>query len=69
MQVSTADALKEIEKDMGLYKGVRLHQVLEAVYNQGRKDGALKVFEGVDTMKRQIPHRPPGRPRIRRTTR
>lgn len=65
----TADALKEIEKDMGLYHGVRLHQVLEAVYKQGKKDGALDAFEeldkGLTAVKRAIPHRRPGRPRKR----
>jgi len=62
----TADALAEIERDMGLYKGVRLHQVLEAVYNQGRKDGANEVFENIEAVRRQIPHRRPGQPRTQR---
>jgi hypothetical protein len=66
----TADALAEVERDMGLYHGVRLHQVLEAVYNQGHKDGAREAFEELDkslgVAKRLIPHRPPGRPRTRR---
>ena len=66
----TADALTEIETDMSMYHGVRLHQVLEAVYKQGHKDGARDAFEEVDkslgAVKKLIPHRRPGRPRTRR---
>jgi hypothetical protein len=58
-----ADALKEITHDATLYEGVRLMQVLEAVYNQGKKDGARTVFDELDRAKRQIPHKNPGRPR------
>lgn len=64
-----ADALKEIEKDMGLYKGVRLHQVLEAVYNQGKKDGAADIVDAFEAVKKSIPHKRPGRPKGSRTTR
>lgn len=64
-----ADALGEIKGDMSLYHGVRLLQVLEAVYSQGQKDGAREVFEKLDTSveraKKEIPHRPVGRPRKR----
>lgn len=62
-----AEALREVSEDLNLYKGVRLSQVLEAVYNQGKKDGARSAFtavtEGMDEARRLIPHRPPGRPR------
>src|SRR4051812_16057511 len=65
-----ADALREISANSTLYEGVRLTQVMEAVYEQGRKDGARMAFEqmdrGVEEAKRQVPHRPPGRPRKRR---
>jgi sulfate adenylyltransferase subunit 1 (EFTu-like GTPase family) len=65
-----ADALKEIQNDMTLYEGVRLLQVLEAVYEQGHKDGARTAFEeldkGLSTIKRLVPHQRPGRPRKRR---
>jgi hypothetical protein len=64
-----ADALKEIEKDMAVFHGVKLHQVLEAVYVQGKKDGAAETFglidRGVADAKKVIPHRRPGRPRKR----
>jgi hypothetical protein len=65
----TADALNEIEKDMALYHGVKLHQVLEAVYRQGVKDGRAEVFanidKGVADAKKVLPFRRPGRPRRR----
>lgn len=61
------DALREVSKDMTLYEGVRLSEVLEAVYAQGKKDGARDAFEGLDRsladVKKGIPHRTPGRPR------
>ena len=65
-----ADALAHIEKDMAVFEGVKLHQVLEAVYNQGVKDGRAEVFSTLDKnfaeAKKVLPHRRPGRPRTRR---
>ncbi len=62
-----ADALREITEDASLYHGVRLVQVLEAVYLQGRKDGAREAFEetdrGLAAVKSLVPHGRPGRPR------
>ena len=62
-----ATALEEITTDMNLYQGVRFTQILEAVYQQGRKDGAAAVFKeidkGVKEAQRLIPHRRPGRPK------
>lgn len=57
------DALLEISSDMTLYHGVRLAQVLAAVYVQGKKDGAREVFEQVDGLKAGISHRNPGQPK------
>ena len=66
----TADALEEIVKEATLYDGVRLTQVMEAVYLQGCKDGAREVFERLDreveSVKKAIPHRSVGRPRKRK---
>jgi hypothetical protein len=60
-------ALEEVTADLTIYKGVRLAQVLEAVYNQGRKDGARAAFDevtrGVSAAQKAIPHRAPGRPK------
>lgn len=66
-----ADAMKEITAKSTLYEGVRLTQVMEAMYLQGKKDGAREAFEqiekGMAEAKRRIPHRGPGRPRLRRS--
>jgi hypothetical protein len=40
-----SDALREISSKMSMYEGVLLSQVLEAMYEQGKKDGARKAFE------------------------
>ena len=60
------NAFAEISSSMKLYKGVRLSQVLEAVYKQGKKDGARDVFEQVDGLKADISHRNPGQPKKKR---
>jgi hypothetical protein len=56
------DAFETINKNMNLYQGVKLGQIMEAIYVQGKKDGAREVFEELDKVKMQIPHRRPGRP-------
>lgn len=58
-----ADALREVVEDMTLYKGVRLGQVLEAVFETGKKKGREEVFIEIDDVKKQLPFRPPGQPR------
>jgi hypothetical protein len=62
-----ADAMKEITANASLYEGVRLTQILEAMYKQGLKDGRREAFDQLDRRlaeaKRQLPHRRPGRPR------
>lgn len=64
-----AGALKDMYDKSSVYEGVKLLQILEAVYVQGRKDGARAVFEGLDArvseVKRLVPHQRPGRPRGR----
>ncbi len=60
-------ALSEITGDMNLYEGVKLAQIFEAIYSQGKRDGAKVAFEeierGVAAAQKKIPHRPPGRPK------
>lgn len=60
-------ALEDITKDMTLYHGVHLAQVLEAVYAQGLKDGARGTFAEIDNKikeaKGTISHRNPGKPK------
>lgn len=64
-----ADALEQIVGEAPLYEGVKIMQILEAAYNQGKKDGAREVFDEIDgrlqMVRREIPHRNPGRPRKR----
>lgn len=61
-----AEVLREVAYDMNLWKGVKLGQLLEYVYVQGKKDGARSVFEQVDVLRVKIPHRNPGQPRKRK---
>jgi hypothetical protein len=62
-----SNALAEVTKDMTLYHGVRLSQVLQAVYFQGQKDGARHAFAELDKKVQEaqnaIPHRNPGQPK------
>lgn len=64
------NAVETLTADMTLYEGVKFAQILEKVYQQGRKDGARAVFEqidgGVKAAKKLIPHNNPGRPRKNR---
>ena len=56
-------ALEEVVNNMNLYKGTRLIQVLEAVYEQGLKDGRREVIEQLDSIKKKTKYLPPGRPK------
>ncbi len=60
-------ALAEVTEDMTLYHGVRLSELLEAVYTQGQKDGARKAITDIkDNLEKtieEIPHRNPGKPK------
>lgn len=62
-----ARAFEELAPEMNLYQGVRLGQLLEAAYRQGKKDGAKDAFGKVDESlllaKKAVPHLPPGRPK------
>ena len=65
-----ATAASDLAKSMNTYDGVKYVQILEAVYNQGRKDGASKAFEaiakGFRTAEEMVPHKNPGRPKRRK---
>jgi glutamate mutase epsilon subunit len=57
-------ALTEVTLDMDLFKGVKLGQVLEAVYEQGKKDGRKDIIEQFDhDIKGKANYLPPGRPK------
>jgi hypothetical protein len=64
-----ADALEKIIQEATVYEGVKVLQICEAFYLQGKKDGARAVFEeqerALTRLKREIPHQKPGRPRKR----
>lgn len=63
--VRVGRALDEVQQDLTLYQGVKLLQVLEAVYEQGRRDGRAEVFAAVEELeeRRELQHRRPGRPK------
>jgi hypothetical protein len=65
-----AAGVEDLAKDMTLYQGVRYAQILEAVYKQGRKDGAAAAFDeaekGLRIAMQAIPHKNPGRPKNNR---
>jgi hypothetical protein len=48
---------------MNLYHGVRLAEVVEAVYEQGQKDGRKEIIEKMAGIKTGVNYLPPGRPR------
>ena len=60
-------AMEEIVGDMTLYNGVRMLQVIEAAYTQGKKDGARAVFDDMEKRikdsQKLIPHKNPGKPK------
>ena len=62
-----ADVLRDMVLNAPLYEGVRLLQIIETVYGQGKKDGARETIESLDRsvadLKKKIPHKTPGRPR------
>jgi hypothetical protein len=60
-------ALHEVTLDMTLYKGVRLGELLQAVYEQVKKDGARQVKDSFDHMMKQIPHKNPGQPKKKKS--
>ena len=62
--IRVADALAELMSDMTLYKGAKFSQVVQAVYEQGLRDGRRQVFDELDKVKQrpELKHRNPGRP-------
>jgi hypothetical protein len=65
-----ADAFSIIMDDMTLYKGVRLTQLLEAVYKQGQKDGRAEAVASFDAKfneaQKSLDYRNPGQPKKRK---
>lgn len=59
-------ALEEVVADMTLYKGVRLAEVMGAIYQQGLKDGRREIIEKIEGIKTGVNYLPPGRPKKKR---
>ena len=57
----------EIIGEMKIYEGVKVLQIIESAYNQGRKDGARDAFEhvqlGLKQAQKAVPHKNPGQPK------
>ena len=60
-------ALVEVMPNMTLYYGVRLSQVIQAVYEQGKKDGRKDVVDKFDGLRKALNYLPPGRPKAHST--
>jgi hypothetical protein len=60
-------ALEEVTSDLTVYQGVRLIQLFEAIYAQGKKDGARDVFDNIGNKiaqaEKEISHKNPGKPK------
>jgi len=65
---AVAATIKRTIEEATLFEGVKLLQALEAVYNQGKKDGARAAFAhldaGVAEAKKQVKYKNPGRARL-----
>jgi hypothetical protein len=56
-------AFTEVTQDMNIYKGAKLGLLFQAIYEQGKKDGAREVNDLFERMMKTIPHKNPGQPR------
>lgn len=61
------NALREVTSELDIYQGVRLGEVLQAAYDQGKKDGRKEMIEKLDSIKKETNYLPPGRPKKMRT--
>ncbi|MFZ3277617.1 MAG: hypothetical protein WA182_12010 [Candidatus Sulfotelmatobacter sp.] len=61
--VRVRNAMRDVTEKMDVYQGGKLLVVLEAVYQQGKKDGARTVQQSFETMMKDIPHLNPGQPK------
>jgi hypothetical protein len=48
--------------EMNVFDGVKMLELIEAAYVQGKKDGARDVSKSFEKMMKAIPHQNPGRP-------
>lgn len=59
----TTKAPKIVSKDMTLYAGVRLTQLMEAIYEQGKKEGRRHAVETFYAASETLSYRNPGQPK------
>jgi len=56
-----------LTEKLTIYQAVKWGQILKAVYEQGRKEGAMSVFTAINDkvieVQNEIPHRNPGQPK------
>ena len=57
------EALRIVLSDVTLYNGIRLSQLMGALYEQGKKDGRREVNDRFGEMMGTLSHQNPGRPR------
>jgi hypothetical protein len=64
-----SSAFAAVTEEMTVYQGVKLVQILEAVYEQGKKDGARLAFEKlgekIKEAEKLVPHHNPGQPKTK----
>jgi len=64
-RISTA--MEIVTEDMTLMKGAKLSLIFDAIYEQGKKDGARSAIENfrkkMKEIENEIPHRNPGKPK------
>ncbi len=57
----------DIIGEMKIFEGVKVLEVIEAAYNQGKKDGARNAFNhvqaGIAAAQKAVPHKNPGKPK------
>lgn len=58
--IRVRNAMHDITENMNVYQGGKLLVVLEAVYQQGKKDGRREVKESFESMMDGICHLNPG---------
>ncbi|MDD5058274.1 MAG: hypothetical protein PHQ60_10400 [Sideroxydans sp.] len=62
-----SSAMEIVTEDMTLMKGAKLSLIFDAIYEQGKKDGARSAIETlqgkVKEIEKEIPHRNPGKPK------
>jgi len=63
----TRNAVRDVFDDLHMYKEVKVIQVMEAYYEQGKKDGRKEMVETMDAMmdsvKSNVNYLGPGRPK------